>query len=196
MIANTNERFGLVSVLLHWITALTVFGLFGLGWYMVDLTYYDPLYKTLPHIHKSVGILLVLLFLFRVGWKWLNPAPRPVDGSSRFEIVAARIAHVAMYLLLAMIFTSGYLISTADGSSIDVFDLFAVPATLTSIPEQEDVAGLVHEYLAYTLIGLVLVHALAALKHHFLDRDDTLRRMLGMGSRDDNQHVQQPTTGV
>ena len=196
MITNTLERFGLLSILLHWITALTVFGLFGLGWYMVDLTYYDPLYKTLPHVHKSIGILLVLLFLFRLGWKWFNPAPRPVNGSSRFEIAAARATHAAMYALLAMIFTSGYLISTADGSSIDVFDLFAVPATLTSIPEQEDVAGLVHEYLAYTLIGLVLLHALAALKHHFIDRDDTLRRMLGTCSRDVNQSVQSPTTGV
>ena len=187
MIVNTHERFGLLSILLHWITALTVFGLFGLGWYMVDLTYYDPLYKTLPHVHKSIGILLALLFLFRLGWKWFNPAPRLLDGSSRLEVAAARSAHAAMYLLLAMIFTSGYLISTADGSAIDVFDLFAVPATLTSIPEQEDVAGLVHEYLAWTLIGFAVLHALAALKHHYIDRDDTLRRMLSVSSRGSDQ---------
>ena len=172
MMRNTKERFGLVSILLHWITALAVFGLFGLGWYMVELTYYDALYKTLPHIHKSIGLLLLMLFVFRFAWKWANPAPDPVSGSKGWEINAARIAHWLMYLLLALIFTSGYLISTADGSAIDVFELFSVPATVTSIPEQEDIAGLVHEYLAYTLIGLVLLHASAALKHHFIDRDE------------------------
>lgn len=191
---NTTEGFGLVSILLHWIMALAVFGLFGLGWYMVDLTYYDELYKTLPHIHKSVGILLALVFVFRLLWKLNNPVPRPVDGSSRLEILAGRLVHNLMYLLIALIVTSGYLISTADGSSIDVFELFSVPATLTSIPEQEDVAGVVHEYLAYTLIGLVLLHMLAAIKHHFINRDETLRRMLGVHSPANHVSTETHTT--
>ena len=74
---------------------------------------------------------------------------------------------------------SGYLISTADGRAISVFGWFEVPATITSIPKQEDVAGLVHQYLAWGLVIFSGVHALAALKHHFIDRDATLNRMLG-----------------
>lgn len=184
MMLNTTERFGLVSIFIHWLMAIAILGLFGLGWYMVDLTYYDPLYKTLPFIHKSVGILLAMVFVFRSIWKWINPVPHPVEGSSRAEIIASKLAHSSMYLLIALILVSGYLISSADGSGIDVFNLFTVPATITSIPEQEDNAGLVHEYLAYTLIGLALVHALAALKHHFVNKDDSLRRMLGIGLKD------------
>jgi len=74
---------------------------------------------------------------------------------------------------------SGYLISTADGRPISVFGWFEVPALLTSIPNQEDVAGLVHEYLAWGLVILAGLHGLAALKHHFIDRDPTLLRMFG-----------------
>ena len=178
---NTPDRFGIVAICLHWLMAVAILGLFGLGWYMVELTYYDSLYKTLPHIHKSIGILLALVFVFRVGWKLINPTPEPIAGSSRFEIVAAKLAHIALYLLIAVIVASGYLISTADGSSISVFSWFDVPATIADIPGQEDIAGFVHEYLAYTMIALAGLHAAAALKHHIIDKDDTLRRMLGTG---------------
>ena len=74
---------------------------------------------------------------------------------------------------------SGYLISTADNRPIDVFGWFFIPASITSIPDQEDTAGLVHLVVASTLLGLVLLHAAAALKHHYIDRDDTLKRILG-----------------
>jgi cytochrome b561 len=75
---------------------------------------------------------------------------------------------------------SGYLISTADGRGIDVFGLFSLPATLSGVENQEDIAGKVHQSLAFILVALVVLHALAALKHHFLDRDATLKRMLGV----------------
>jgi cytochrome b561 len=68
MILNTTKRFGLVSIFLHWLMAVVVLGLFALGWYMVGLTYYDSLYNTLPFIHKSIGILVAFVFLFRVVW--------------------------------------------------------------------------------------------------------------------------------
>ena len=80
-------------------------------------------------------------------------------------------------MLLLML--SGYLISTADGRGISVFGLFEVPASLTGIPDQEDVAGLIHEWLAWALVIFAGLHGLAALKHHFIDHDATLRRMLG-----------------
>ena len=69
--------------------------------------------------------------------------------------------------------------TTADGRGIAVFGLFEVPATLTSIPDQADVAGAIHEYLAWALVIFAGLHALAALKHHFIDRDATLVRMFG-----------------
>jgi len=169
----------MIAILLHWLMAIAIFGMFGLGWYMVDLTYYDSLYKTLPFIHKSIGITLIAVFLFRLFWRLTNPVPNALEGSSRLERIAAKLVHRIFYWLIPLIMMSGYLISTADGSSISVFDLFEVPASITSIPEQEDNAGLVHKYLTYGLITIAGLHAFAALKHHVLDGDATLRRMLG-----------------
>ena len=74
---------------------------------------------------------------------------------------------------------AGYLISTADGKAIDVFDGFVVPATLTGIPEQADLMVDIHFWLAMLLLAVSSLHSLAALKHHFIDRDATLVRMFG-----------------
>jgi cytochrome b561 len=101
-----------------------------------------------------------------------------LPSHANWEKRLAGAVHGFLYLLLFVLMLSGYLISTADGRAIEVFGLFRVPATLTGIPNQEDLAGVVHQVLGYVLIGLVALHALAALKHHFLDRDGTLRRML------------------
>lgn len=177
---NTISRFGLVSIILHWSMAVAIVGLFALGWYMVDLTYYDALYKTLPEIHKSVGIIFGAVLMFRLVWKMINITPAFEDSLSSFERFSAKAAHLGLYGLMVLIVVSGYLISTADASSISVFDFFQVPATITSIPEQEDKAGLVHEYLAYVIIGLTVLHTAAALKHHFINKDNTLRKMLGI----------------
>ena len=180
---NTTDRFGLVAIILHWVIALTIFGLFGVGWYMIDLSYYDKLKYTLPAIHKSIGMLLIMVFVLSVIWKLINLTPEPVEGSTRFEIIASKLAHLGLAGLIAIILLTGYLIPTAKGMGISVFGWFEVPATITSIPQQEDITGLIHKYLAYTVIGLALLHAAAALKHHFINKDDTLRRMLGRVSR-------------
>jgi cytochrome b561 len=98
----------------------------------------------------------------------------------------ARWVHATLYLLLFALMLSGYLITTADGRPVYVFDWFAVPATLTG-PHQEDIAGEIHQALAWSVIALALLHTAAAFKHHFLDRDRTLTRMLGLNSTTSNK---------
>jgi cytochrome b561 len=156
--------------------ALTVIGLFALGLWMVELSYYDPWYRRAPDLHKSIGILLFLTMLLRLIWRMINPQPL-TEGKPR-EKKLAHTVHGLLYLLLFSLMISGYLISTADGRAIDVFNLFSVPAIISGLENQEDIAGLVHQILGYSLIALVVLHALAALKHHFVDRDQTLKRML------------------
>ena len=86
-------------------------------------------------------------------------------------------------MLIFVAMASGYLISTADGSSISVFNWFDVPSVTGQIKGMEDTAGLVHYWSTWALVVLAGVHGLAAVKHHLIDRDDTLRRMLGSGRR-------------
>ncbi|WP_017938576.1 cytochrome b [Zestomonas thermotolerans] len=176
---NSPARYGLVSILLHWGVALTVFGLFGLGLWMVGLDYYSSWYRSAPALHKAIGLCLFAAMLLRLVWRFLSPPPPLLDSYGPLTRLGARLGHGLLYLGLFAVIISGYLISTADGRGIEVFGLFEVPALVSGLPNQEDVAGLVHEYLAWGLVSLSVLHALAALKHHFIDRDVTLKRMLG-----------------
>ena len=179
---NTDDSYGLIAIFLHWSMAAVIIGMFAIGLWMTDLTYYDPWYRRAPDIHKGIGVLLFLTLLMRLIWRWINPHPHPVAGLSKVERRASSAAHMALYILLLAVMLSGYLISTADGRPIDVFGL-PVPATITGIPNQADLAGDAHLALAITLVSLAGIHAAGALKHHFLDRDRTLVRMLGLRRR-------------
>lgn len=180
---NSPSRYGHLAILFHWLVALTVYGMFGLGLWMVTLGYYDGWYHKAPELHKSIGIMLLLVMLARVAWRWISPPPPPLAGYTRFTRVSAAVAHLLLYLgLFAIIFT-GYLISTADSKPINVFGWFEVPATLSGAGEQADLAGDIHLWLAWGVVLLSLAHGLAALKHHLIDKDVTLWRMLGKTSR-------------
>lgn len=176
---NDETRYGAVAVVLHWAVAVFVLSLFGLGLWMTDLGYYDPWYQKGPALHKGLGVTLFALVALRLVWRAANRRPPPLSGHAAWERRLAPAVHGLLYLLLFAVMLAGYLISTADGRPVEVFGLFAVPATLSGIEHQEDLAGEVHFTLAVTLVTLAGLHAAAALKHHFLDRDRTLLRMLG-----------------
>jgi cytochrome b561 len=117
--------------------------------------------------------------IVRLLWRWRVGVPEPLVSHSKLERVGAHLVHFLLYLALFGVVVSGYLISTADGRPVDVFGWFQVPALLSGIEGQEDIAGKVHLFLAYLTMGLVALHLLGALKHHFIDRDRTLMRMFG-----------------
>ena len=125
---NSEDAYGWMAILLHWLVAVTIVGLFALGFWMVDLSYYDPWYRQGPDIHRSVGILLFMAMVLRLVWRLFSPTPRPLPNHKRWEVVSAHLAHGALYLLIFVAMISGYLISTADGSAIHVFDWFQVPS--------------------------------------------------------------------
>lgn len=186
---NHQNAYGLVSILLHWLVALAVIGLFVLGLWMVDLTYYSSWYKTAPFWHKSIGIILAAALFARLLWRFGNPQPKAPSDHKPWEIRLAQITHFLLYTILFGILISGYLISTAKGQGIRVFDWFEVPALVTELPQQADRAGAIHYWLALALMALVILHALGALKHHFIDRDPTLIRILKPGSGNTKENL-------
>lgn len=175
---NGPHGYGWLSIALHWVMAIAVFGLFALGYWMVDLDYYSEWYRKAPALHKSIGISLLTLWLIRLVWRLIQTSPKASVAHKKWELKVAKTAHVLLYSLMLVIMLSGYLISTADGRGIAVFELITIPSLGEFFVNQEDIAGDIHEWLAYCLIGLATLHALAALKHHFIDKDDTLIRML------------------
>jgi cytochrome b561 len=176
---NSPVGYGLVSIVMHWSVALLVFGLFGLGLWMVDLGYYSSWRQTAPDLHKSFGLLLFGLMLLRLLWRFCSPAPAPLSSYSRVVRRSAKLGHGLLFFGLFALMLAGYLISTADGRGISVFGWFEVPALFSAFGDQEDIAGAVHKYLAWGLVIFAGLHALVACKHHFIDRDATLKRMLG-----------------
>ncbi len=179
MIKNTENSYGLIAIALHWIMAISIFSLFGLGLYMVELTYYDAWYKGSLDLHKNIGTMVFVTLMLRIVWRVINVKPKSSDKSaSKIEVNVAHYAHLTLYGLMAVLMISGYLISTADGRAIDVFGLISIPALPISFANQEDIAGSIHEVLAWTLILLSAGHALAALKHHFINKNNTLVLML------------------
>ena len=145
---------------------------------MVDLTYYSSWYRTAPDLHRSIGVLVVSLMILRLLWRLANPKLKPIATHKTWERKLSHITHGLMYLLIVLLGVSGYMITTAKGQPLHVFDWFSIPAISFGIEYQEDIAGNLHEIFAWSLIGLVVLHTAGALKHHFLDRDDTLKRML------------------
>ena len=182
VLKNTKQYFGLVSVLLHWLSAIAVIGLFALGLWMTGLQYYDPWYRDAPMLHKGIGVIFIFFLFLRLCWNLYNPTPESPPNAKRYEMVIARIVHFVLYFMLFLMLPTGYLVTTAKGHSLDVLGWFEIPSIVTgkelNIQNLESVALELHEIIAFSIIGLASLHALAALKHHFFDKDNILKRML------------------
>ena len=177
------DHYGIVSSGLHWAIALAIVGLVGLGAWMVGLTYYDPWYYDSLALHKAIGIVVLALALAKFGWKLVDRNPGFGPEVKPHERAGATAMHWLLNALMVLLPVTGYLISTSEGAGIDMFGLFDVPALVDVTAETRDLAIDIHFYVAYGGIALVGMHIIAALKHHFVDRGSTLRRMLIPRSR-------------
>ena len=180
---NTSECFGWITISLHWLMALLMVGLFLLGGYMVDLSYTDRYYNLSYTVHKSLGILTFEVVLLQIFWRLYAKHSGPLGDHKPWEILAANIAHIMLFSMMVLIPLSGYAISSAKGQAVAFFDLYAIPAVFSGHQGMEDLAGMIHFYLAYATAGLVVLHIVAALKHQLIDKDNTLFRMLGICSK-------------
>lgn len=172
------NRYGLVTIANHWLTALIMIGMVILGLYMADLPK-GPEKGNLVDIHKSFGVLVLMLGVLRLSWRLFNPMPQPVGDEAPLLRKLARLLHKLLMALILLLPLSGWLMSSAGAHSVSFFGQFTLPAL---VAENKSLGGTVrdlHELLAWTLLTLLALHAGAALKHHFIARDKTLRRMLG-----------------
>lgn len=174
---NTATAYGWVSIILHWLSALLIFGLFGLGLYMVELTYYDNWYHDSFVWHEGLGLIFFALLLVRLIWRQLNAKPTPITDS-QWQAIVAHWAHRILYLLMLVIPVTGYLISTADGHDLALFNWFNLPSLTGKVDNMESISGQIHFWLSVVIITLTAGHIGAALKHHWLNKDETLKRIL------------------
>ena len=177
MLKDSRSGFGWITISIHWVSALLVLFLFGLGLYMTELSYYDEWYHKGPALHISLGLILLFITLFRVIWRNINPTPLDLSNK-RFNNLLAKLVKISLYGLLFIVFITGYLITTAEGKPAEIFSVIKIPSVTELGADTVDFVGEVHEYLAWMIILLVALHAAGALMHHFIFRDRTLARML------------------
>jgi cytochrome b561 len=170
-------RYTRTAIALHWLTALLVVAAFPLGVYMADLAL-SPLKLKLISYHKWLGVTVFLLLLLRLAWRIGHVPPPLPDSMPLWQRQAAHGLHLVLYLLLFAIPLTGWLMSSAKGFQTVYLGVLPLPDLIAKDKALGDGLRQVHEMLNLTLLVLLLAHVAAALKHHFIERDGILARML------------------
>jgi len=176
-IRNKPDQWGVISIGLHWLTLLLILGLASVGLLMVELplgTFKVQVYA----LHKSFGLTVLALTLLRLGWRLVASAPAPVAGTPRWQDAIAKITHGGLYALLVAVPLSGWLFNSAAGFPLHWFGLFKVPSLHAYDSDIKAFAHSAHVSLFYAMAALLVLHAAAALFHHYRLHDRTLVRML------------------
>lgn len=178
LIRNTEDRFGLIAKLIHWVIALLMLGLTWLGWYMMGLSYYDAWSQDSLMAHRALGLMVLALVIIKVLWLIVSPTPEPSPTLKPWEHASSRLVHWVLFLSMFLIPITGYIISTSEGAPVPIFNWFDIPALFAADESTRDLAIEIHYYVAYAILAVVLVHTGAALKHQFINHDGILKRML------------------
>jgi cytochrome b561 len=180
MSARTDRsRWSPVAKTFHWVMALLILGNGAFAFWM------DGLKPSMQKInmfalHKSIGLTVLALFLLRALWRAVEH--RPVDAPApRWQALLAHGVHGLLYMLIVALPLTGWLFNSAHGFPLQYFKQFNLPALVDKDEHLSQVFGTVHVYLFWFLLLVLALHVAGALKHHFVDRDDTLRRMLPFG---------------
>lgn len=177
-LTDSESRYGMVSVINHWLAAAMVILLLTIGLYFHEmprgeqLTYWKGL-------HISLGALFFLLLAFRVLWRLTEKTPEPIPQARYLQIAARAVHHLLLACVVIMII-SGPLMIWSGGHPIRIFDLLSLPSPVGKIKDLHEILETVHKVTSRVLLVLIILHVLAALKHALMDRDTTLKRMLGL----------------
>lgn len=178
---NSTATYGLIAVLFHWTIALLFIGQLALGYLMSGDDVDPALQFNLFQYHKSIGFVVLALAIPRVIWSVLSRKPHPHTGTGRVAHIGARLAHAALLFLTVAVPLAGWAVASTSPLQIPsyVFDLVVIPGLPLEISDASEALWTdVHETLAYLAAAIVLLHVAAALWHHLIRGDSTLRRIL------------------
>lgn len=174
---NNEQRYGTIAQLFHWVVVLLIITQFVLANRAEDLPLGLKKVAILAQ-HKSVGITILMLAILRLVWRFTNKVPTVPVATPGWQSWSARISHFVLYSLLLAMPLSGWLMSSARNFPVSYFGWFTLPDLVQANRLLYERLHDLHETLSQVLFIVAVIHALAALKHHFIDKDNVLRRML------------------
>ncbi|WP_454722979.1 MULTISPECIES: cytochrome b [Cupriavidus] len=170
--------YGATAIGLHWIIALMIFAAFGLGLYMTGIPGLSMLKLKLFSWHKWLGVTVFAIAVLRVLWRATHRAPAPAAGTPAWQAAAAHAAHMLLYVLILVVPVTGYLYSCAAGVPVVYLGIVPLPSLIGPDDALKEILKQTHIWLNYLMAAIVVIHAAAAIKHQFIERDGTLARML------------------
>lgn len=174
---NDTTRYGALSKGFHWVIAALIVGLFLVGWYMEGLPL-GPDKIRIYNLHKSIGVLVLALATLRLFWRIASPPPALPETMETWQRRAAEASHFLLYLLIFVQPMIGILHSNAANFPVVVFDSLTLPSLIGPDEATKQALGAAHYWGSWLILAIVLMHASAALYHHFHLKDEVLRRML------------------
>jgi cytochrome b561 len=179
-------RYSTVAIVLHWLLGISIFAMFAIGIYMSDLPF-SPLRLKLYNYHKWAGVTFLILSVLRLVWRLLNKPPAlPKAIEQAMPSWQTKVYHATHYALYALFFAVpliGWAYSSAAGFPIVLFGVLPLPDFVAVDKEFAKQIKDLHEISAFALVGLAVLHIGAALKHHFIDKDGLVSRMLPSSSK-------------
>lgn len=174
---NSVDRFGWVTRLIHWVMAVLVLAALPMGLWISEMEVSLASLKYFG-LHKTLGVSVLVLILFRIGWHLVTPPPRPLSHGVLWQDGLARSVHLAFYVLLVAMPLSGWVASSATGIDTVIFERLTLPRIAPESERWEEVGFVVHGLIGRLLIALIILHIAGALYRAIVLRDGTLARMI------------------
>ena len=172
------QRYTNVAIFFHWLIALLIIASFTMGLVMTDMPGLTPTKLKYYSWHKWAGVTILLLATLRLLWRLTHAAPAYPNSMPAWQKTSANALHGLLYVLMFAVPLSGYFYTLSAGFPVVYFGLFELPVLIAKNEALKPVLKEVHFWLNMVLAGTVGMHVAAALKHHFIDRDGIVKRML------------------
>jgi len=172
------DRYNNVAIALHWLVAVLVLVMIGLGVYMVDIPRGTPERSFFYNLHKSIGLTVGIIVLVRLWWRTKNPPPALPASMPAWQVTASKISHGLLYACLIVMPVVGFSASQFTKWGVTYFGMFKIPPLAYEDKQIYDLLQGVHEGTAFFLMALLVVHVLAALHHLVVTKDGVFERML------------------
>lgn len=177
---NSLERFGAITKTFHWLIFILITTQLYLIWMFETLSKEDPSRGQYMFFHKAVGATVLMVAILWIIWRWFNVLPAPKPSRDSWQHKLAKFTHTCLLIGIVILPLSGALMSLSAGRAIDWFGIFTIPV-FSFVPQSEALAGFfksTHQLIAFVLVTLVGLHIVGALIHHFIYKDNVMRRML------------------